>query len=205
MRVYLCHAGDLPACVLEKMRAKLPPVRKFSVERCKNQAVRDCRTLAFYLVRYALMRDLPALPFTDFEIAEGGKPMLPDQPLHFSISYSDDTVAVALAPHPVGLDIERVRPMRDGFAARWMTEEEQAAIAASHDPDTALLECWVRREAAVKRSGEGLHYRKDIDTADTASLTWETKNGTLAIAVCPAEDVAILPVCAGDLFKEADL
>ena len=205
MRVYLCHAGDFPASVLGKMREKLPPVRKFSAERCKDQTARDCRTLAFYLVRHALKGDFPDLPFTDFEITEGGKPSLADCPLHFSISYTADTVAVAVAPHPVGLDIELLRPMRAGFAARWMTEQEQAYIAASPDPDATLLQCWVRREAAVKRSGEGLHYRKHVDTTDTAALTWEIKNGTLAIAVSPAEEIVILPVCARELIKEADL
>ena len=204
MRVYLCHAGDFPAAALAKMREKLPPVRKISAERCKDQTVRDCRTLAFYLVRYALKGECPNLPFTDFEIAKGGKPSLADCPLHFCISYTADTVAVAVSPHPVGLDIELLRPIRDGFAARWMTEEEQASIAASPDPDATLLECWVRREAAVKRSGEGLHYRKRIDTADTAALTWGTKNGTLAVGICPAEEVAILPVCARELLREAD-
>ena len=126
---------------------------------------------------------------------------------HTSFSVGEDGVARPSGDRS-GLMIAEILPRKNSLIRPPLANVDTmltVVAAASPDPDAALLDCWVRREAAVKRSGEGLHYRKDIDTADTASLTWETKNGTLAIAVCPAEDVAILPVCARDLFKEADL
>ncbi len=69
--------------------------------------------LAELLLRRALreeydLRDLPRMV-----TGKKGKPFFPDRPeLHFSLSHCKTAIACALAPAPVGVDVQEVRPLR---------------------------------------------------------------------------------------------
>lgn len=88
-----------------------------------------------------------------------GRPVLRDHDdVHFSLSSTGDVAAVALAPVPVGLDVEAVgRASADDLAAA-LDPVEQAAVAALHEPtrSRAALRCWARKEALLKGRGTGL-------------------------------------------------
>ena len=87
-------------------------------------------------------RDLPRI-----EVDELGKPFFPDHPdTHFSLSHTAGAAAAALADMPVGVDIERVRPV----SVRAM--ERIAGVRT----EAAFFRSWVRREARVKRTGSGI-------------------------------------------------
>ena len=102
---------------------------------------------AYLLLRMALWeqrgwRDLPRI-----EVDELGKPFFPDYPdTHFSLSHTAGAAAAALADTPVGVDIERVRPV----SVRAM--ERIAGVRT----EAAFFRSWVRREARVKRTGSGI-------------------------------------------------
>lgn len=103
------------------------------------------------------------------ERAEGGKPRFVSGP-QFNISHSGGLAVCALSDSPVGVDIERLRPMRDpiALADRFFAPAEKAAIRASEAPSEAFLEVWVRKEAFLKLSGRGIDGRLDeIDTTAT--------------------------------------
>ena len=102
---------------------------------------------AYLLLRMALWeqrgwRDLPRIG-----VDELGKPFFPDHPdTHFSLSHTAGAAAAALADTPVGVDIERVRPV----SVRAM--ERIAGVRT----EAAFFRSWVRREARVKRTGSGI-------------------------------------------------
>lgn len=62
-----------------------------------------------------------------------------------SISHSGDRVALVLAEHPIGIDIEQMRPRKSGFWARALREDEQKDEYAA----------WCKKEAYVKWQGSG--------------------------------------------------
>ena len=79
--------------------------------------------------------------------------------LHFSLSHAGDVVMLAVAHGgPVGVDVEHMRPGRfvPALVARVFTAAERDAIAGSADPERTCYRLWVRKEACVKASGEGI-------------------------------------------------
>ncbi|AEY91191.1 4'-phosphopantetheinyl transferase [Streptomyces hygroscopicus subsp. jinggangensis 5008] len=83
-----------------------------------------------------------------------GKPRLAqgDGP-HFSLSHSGELALLALAPRPVGVDVERPRAGLDParLAERFFPAEESAWVA--RDGRRAFARLWTRKEACVKAAG----------------------------------------------------
>lgn len=96
-----------------------------------------------------------------FDEPRGEKPRLVGRPgWDFNTSHSGEYVAVAVGRQQVGVDLERVRPVRDfeGLARRYFHPDEVAAWLAIPDEDRldAFFLLWAAREAAVKCAGCGL-------------------------------------------------
>lgn len=99
---------------------------------------------------------------------EFGKPVLQDPDwqarLSFNLSHSDDLAVLAVAGGaPVGVDIERIRPIDGDIALHNFTAAELALLdALPRDAYAAgVLACWTRREAYVKALGAGLSHPPD--------------------------------------------
>ncbi len=97
-----------------------------------------------------------------------GKPFLADaggrpqrRAPQFNISHSGDLVLLALhGTHPVGVDVERLRPQLDwrSIARRCLEPDALARIEdlAPAERRPAFLEAWCALEASLKASGSGL-------------------------------------------------
>lgn len=76
---------------------------------------------------------------------------------HFNLSHAGSRVVCAMAPHEVGIDVERIRPCKDAVMKRCFTSEERKAVReAGGDADNVFTALWTRKEALAKLSGEGL-------------------------------------------------
>jgi 4'-phosphopantetheinyl transferase len=88
-----------------------------------------------------------------------GRPVLPDERLHFSLSHCEGLSLIALARTPVGVDVEPVpHPDTVSEAAEVLHPAESAeldALAADLRPD-AFTRVWTRKEAYLKGLGVGL-------------------------------------------------
>lgn len=73
-----------------------------------------------------------------------------------SIAHKDG-IAVALAREgcDVGIDVERIAPRQEAFAALALTEAEQRLVA-DEPPDVGWTRLWCAKEAAAKAAGTGL-------------------------------------------------
>ncbi|MEM1483560.1 4'-phosphopantetheinyl transferase superfamily protein [Oscillospiraceae bacterium PP1C4] len=101
---------------------------------------------------HALLEHVLGFPV---RIARGahGKPFLPEHSgLHFNLSHTSGAVVCALSGHPVGVDIERARPVRPALAARCFTQAEREYAV----DEARFLEVWTRKEALLKRDGRGI-------------------------------------------------
>lgn len=99
---------------------------------------------------------------------EHGKPYVKDLDVHFNISHSENLVVCAVADKPVGIDIERIRPINLSVAKRICTEKEleylfgflpsKTDFKKTDDRQTLLrfFELWTAKEAFAKCQGKGL-------------------------------------------------
>jgi 4'-phosphopantetheinyl transferase len=91
-----------------------------------------------------------------------GKPALAGGELEFNLTHSGAWAMIAVSLDiPVGIDLERPRsfasPERfERVVQRICSPAEQVAVAAAADPTAFLLRLWVRKEALVKASGDGV-------------------------------------------------
>ena len=192
MQIYLCSLCDLPQARLELLEAALPQGRRAKAAACRKPEARAACAVGYHLVRYAARALMLPPPKADFAIHQGGKPYIPELPFHFNLSHSDGLVVLAVSKtHPVGVDIEKIRPLRPGFAERWLTASEQAALAHAEDREAATILLWTAKEAAAKKSGTGLGYRpQEISTADTASILLAQGEDRYALSVSPAAPIS---------------
>ena len=147
--------GDLPATFL-------PYVSEIRDEE------RRAERRAGLLMLAALYRERTKEEPPPITVGKYGKPRFVEGSYSFSISHAGGMVAVALADEEIGLDLEPYASMTPRRAARFsslLTEGERAEVAASRDPARTTLEIFVRKEAAVKKSGEGLAGIRAIDTS----------------------------------------
>jgi 4'-phosphopantetheinyl transferase len=161
-----CAALDGPAA---------DPARFFSLlcpsERERAQRFRFERHRRWFIVRRGLLRLLVGRYLNIgpdqlvFTCGARGKPSVSEcqhtQPLHFNLSDSSGLALYAMTrAAPLGVDTERLEPVRDldGLAARFYSPREKAALDALPEPQKteAFFNCWTRKEAYLKATGEGI-------------------------------------------------
>lgn len=103
----------VPEEMERRMWENLPPRRRARLERQKNGEKALEALAAYWILRRAVEEQyhwsgaLPPMAWT-----EGGKPFFPGEPdVHFSLSHTPGGVLVGLSALPLGVDLERVRPV----------------------------------------------------------------------------------------------
>jgi 4'-phosphopantetheinyl transferase len=89
-----------------------------------------------------------------FPKSDSGAP-LQDRGMYWSVSHKSDAVVGIVCPCPVGIDIERIRPISDGMFAMIAQPDEWDQLRAMERADR-FFRLWTAKEAALKWSGIGL-------------------------------------------------
>src|SRR5581483_6123571 len=98
-----------------------------------------------------------------------GKPALaePHAALHFNVTHTDGLALIALARRPVGIDIERIRPLADpeGLVGRFFSAAEREAFLAlpSELRPAGFFRGWTCKEAVIKAAGLSVAYLDGFD------------------------------------------
>jgi 4'-phosphopantetheinyl transferase len=138
------YAGLLPA----EMRAAM---RRFARPRDRE---------AYLLGRLTLLellreRGLAADSLARLDYGERGKPLLAGA--EFNISHSGSFVLCAVSDDgPVGVDIERVRPLDVDELATFFSAAQWRTIVAAADPHRQFFTLWTQLESVLKADGGGL-------------------------------------------------
>jgi len=76
----------------------------------------------------------------------------------FSLTHSGDMVVIAVAGRPVGVDVERDAAGCVCSLAQALHPADAAWVAGLGEPDRheAIITCWVRAEAVLKCTGQGV-------------------------------------------------
>ncbi|MGW0468031.1 4'-phosphopantetheinyl transferase family protein [Streptomyces sp. NPDC003027] len=180
-----------------------------AAERERYEGFRPGVPRASYLTAHALLRLVLAEVLggdpAAFAFGAGpyGKPCLSGAPLEFSLSHAREYVAVAVTGDaPVGVDIEEITAL-DEPPLVVLSDGERAELArlpVSVRP-AAFTAYWVRKEAVLKATGEGLRVHPGTLTVSAphrpaALLSWGER-------VQPHPPVRLYDVEAGDGHRAA--
>jgi 4'-phosphopantetheinyl transferase len=154
-----------------------------AAEQERRARFRAMEDRARYLATHALARLVLAahagIPAQDLRFtnvcrhcgALHGKPQLSEGSgsLDFSLAHSGERVVVAVARGAVvGVDVEHLRPLRNGawLARKLLSPDEWPAFDALPEAahDAALFRYWTRKEALLKATGHGIAVRTSTIT-----------------------------------------
>ncbi len=164
---------DLPKTVIDRLASTLSVDEIERADRFGKLSLRNRFVCSRGLLRALLGRLLEIAPESlRFTYGPNGKPSLSDgQPrLSFNLSHSESLTLIAVcAGREVGVDIERVRPIKeiDRIAADYFTQGEGDYMNSADE--YARLDrffvIWTRKEACIKALGAGISGRvRDIET-----------------------------------------
>lgn len=125
----------------------LPDSRRQRLERVQLADKRRDVLCAYTILHLALREKYGWRGIPEMERSSMGKPFFPEFPtVHFNLSHTGGAVLVGISDEPIGVDIEKIRPV----SVRSM--QRIAGVAS----EKAFFQSWVRREARAKRAGAGV-------------------------------------------------
>lgn len=145
MKVYVLDVTPLESREEEAL-ACLSPQRREKAMRIRRDRERLLSIGAGLLLH---MAEIPE----SLLYGEHGKPFSSDG-VFFNLSHSGRFSALALHEHPIGLDIEKIAPVRRA-AERALTEKEHCWML-QEDSANRFAFLWTRKEAVLKCTGDGL-------------------------------------------------
>lgn len=141
--------------------ASLSPSRKDHIDCFRHKGARR-QSLAGEILLHRLLRQLGI--DTAIERLASGQPVLADRSRFVSIAHCDDYVVCAVNETPVGIDIERIKPVKKGMAERVCTPEELQYVQGD---ESRFFEVWTAKEAWFKMKGTGI---TDFQAVNTLTL-----------------------------------
>ena len=169
-----CKVSDYTREEYESTYKKLSPSRKERIDRFAKEKDRVC-SLAGELLLKKLLLEKYNLTDAVIEAESSGKPVLKNSDLYISISHSDDRVVCVADNSSVGIDIERIKPIKAGLISRVCVEEELRYVLGEKDyfkgnslcEDSEILnrffEIWTAKEAYFKKCGTGITDFKSVN------------------------------------------
>jgi 4'-phosphopantetheinyl transferase len=153
---------------LDWMLAELTPDERTRADRYRA----DSAHRQFVVARSFLRRILGARlglppPEVPIDHAGAGKPVLAGGGIHFNVTHTDGLGLIALAHRPVGIDVERVRPIAnsEGLVSRFFSPRERAEFLSLGDDlrPAGFFRGWTCKEAIIKASGLSVAYLDAFD------------------------------------------
>lgn len=177
MKWLICQVSDFPQAEFDACYETLAPSRKAHIDTFRHAGARR-QSLAGELVLRRLLMQAGILD--TIERAPGGQPVLRDGSAFVSISHCEDMVACAVSEAPVGIDIEKIRPVKPDLVDRVCTPEERAYVG---DSPEQFFEIWTAKEAYFKMQGTGI---TDFQTVNTLTIPRQMhrKNDYILHIVC---------------------
>lgn len=153
---------ELFECLTTEEQAR---ARRYEVERARRQFVVGRATL-----RRVLGKCLQVEPVrVPIAYTGAGKPVLSDlhSGLHFNVTHTDGLALLALSRRPVGIDVERIRPLDnpDGLVRRFFSPVEQQTYLElpANLRLAGFFRAWTSKEALIKAAALSVAYLDEFD------------------------------------------
>ncbi len=188
---YIKHQGErdlaqIDEAVVNGCLDELPAKKKTAIQRLLNKRDQISSLLGLYLLKkYAADENLAGFRLSDIEYPDKAKPCWKKHSdvFDFNISHSDNLVLMAASQSlKVGIDAEKIRPLKSLKFAKVMTPDELDQIQL--DP-ALFFDLWSKKEAVVKAADTaGLSRMRDVQVdenrADLDNQAWHLTNIQLA-------------------------
>ena len=136
---------------------EIPEQRRTYVLKYKFELDRRLSVKAYLLLCKGLRNLYGIQEMPQFHYEPHGKPTLANYPdIHFNLSHCNEAVICAIDSHPIGVDIESIRPYDKELVQYTMNPKEQEQIRTAECPEIEFTRLWTMKEAVLKRSGEGI-------------------------------------------------
>jgi len=99
--------------------------------------------------------DFSGCPVADLPMDQKRVP-LPADGIYWSLSHKSGYVAGVVAPHPIGIDVESIRPVDERLIDRVLDASERQLAGAGADPAFMFFRFWTAKETILKLLGIGL-------------------------------------------------
>ena len=172
MKWYKYNIGDMSAELYGRYLSMTCGKRRQRIEKKARYEDRLRSVAGEMLVRRAVaeeygVREDDILLLED----ERGAPYIDGIDVHVSISHAGDYVVCAISDRPVGIDIEKIKPVSRRIAERTFSRSELEYLNCDGemrgDALVRFYEIWTAKEAYAKMKGAGLSLH---DTPDTSVL-----------------------------------
>jgi 4'-phosphopantetheinyl transferase len=146
--------------LFQKLLLALPADRQAKINNFTKYENAQNVLFADILIRQIIQKEL-RIPFEAISIQrdEFDKPFLENnKDFHFNISHSGAWVVCATSRLPVGIDIEKIRPVNFGIAKRFFSKEEYNNLIGKAEDEklSFFYELWTIKESYLKVNGKGL-------------------------------------------------
>ncbi len=93
----------------------------------------------------------------EFGYGKWGKPYIKNMNNFFyNISHSGDWVVCAVGHKELGIDIEKIKDVKENISSKYFSEKEEYYLKNCYDRSDYIFRIWVLKEAYVKYLGKGL-------------------------------------------------
>ena len=167
MKWFSCQLRDLSRENYEETYRSLPPEEQERVKGLRHPEDR-MRTLAARRLAHQGVCGWCDVEEVTFARTEMGKLYPVGVNAEISVSHSGDLAACVVSCRPVGIDLERLRPVNLGIARKICDPEElrylfggapgEADFSYTEDPELIqrFFRLWTGKEACAKRQGTGI-------------------------------------------------
>ena len=169
----------------------IPQLRQEQIENTGHEGLRRQRYFVWKLLEYGLHRSLGLkMEKLHFSRTEQGKWSC--QECYFSLSHSEDAVAVAVSKKPVGVDIEWLeRQISLKIGDRVFTDAERKQAENAENITQFILTKWAAKESLFKASDETIFRAGD----------WETDRGVKTQLLQIGDKTYCCAVASQDVHK----
>lgn len=185
--------------IYKRLLETLSKERRERAERYRARGDKYLSAAAGYLLACALERAGLAADAAVF-YGERGKPYI--EGLNFNLSHSGTIAALAVASGEVGVDIQKIIPVKEGLMTRVCTQREIARLQAcsGEEREREFFRLWTAKESAGKYSGRGIFDPEQFEI-DLASKRVTRRGEALKATLKEyALDGYALTACADESF-----
>ncbi|MGN9863617.1 4'-phosphopantetheinyl transferase family protein [Bacillus swezeyi] len=161
MKIYAVYMDQLPGSdQFQRMMDMVSEEKRKKVNRYKFPEDANRTLIGEVLIRH-IIKETFDLPNEQITFTEGryGKPSaagLPD--FHFNISHSGKWIVCGAGSTPIGVDVEKIKPISFAIAERFFSPSEHRDLMEKKEAErlSYFYHLWTMKESFIKQAGKGL-------------------------------------------------
>jgi 4'-phosphopantetheinyl transferase len=144
--------------IYNKLLQSFPQDIRAKILEYTNEKERHLRIAGKALLAHALKQPgiSSNVSLEQYDYSATNQPILNDSDLKFSISHSGNIVVCAVAGNAIGVDVEKVKPVKLDLMKFYFNSESWFEIINAPDVYAEFYRHWTMREAAIKAAGFGI-------------------------------------------------